>query len=131
MQLQRQEYLYAAVLLAALTVTSAASAMSVSFSWKGIANCSTSSPAFTLGAVPNGTTQLDFKMVDTDLPDYPHGGGKVAYVKGSQIPAASFSYTGPCPPALVTHNYQWTVKALDVGGKVLATATASRPYPPR
>ena len=53
-------------------------AMSVKFSWKGYQPCSTKSPAFIVSEVPSGTTQLVFKMVDKDVPTYPHGGGIIA-----------------------------------------------------
>ena len=34
-------------------------------------------------------------------------------------------------PERQRHNYQWIVKALDAGGKTLATASAASPFPPR
>ncbi|MGB9118721.1 MAG: phospholipid-binding protein, partial [Bradyrhizobium sp.] len=37
------------------------------------------------------------------------------------------SYTGPCPPS-GQHIYRFTVQALDASGKVLASASASRPF---
>jgi phosphatidylethanolamine-binding protein (PEBP) family uncharacterized protein len=108
---------------------SAAGAMSLTFSWAGVASCSQRPPAFTLSGVPGGTSRLAFNMVDLDLPSYPHGGGTIPF-QGDEVPAGSFSYTGPCPPA-GQHTYRWTVQALDATGKVLATAAASRPFPPR
>ena len=110
---------------------SEAIAMSLSFSWTGVARCSSSPPAFALSDVPPGTSRLAFNMVDLNLPSYPHGGGTISYQGGSQITAGSFSYKGPCPPERQRHNYRWTVKALDAGGKTLATASAASPFPPR
>jgi hypothetical protein len=110
---------------------SEAIAMSLSFSWTGVARCSSSPPAFTLSDVPPETSRLAFNMVDLNLPSYPHGGGTISYQGGSQIAAGSFSYKGPCPPERQRHNYRWTVKALDAGGKALATASAASPFPPR
>jgi phosphatidylethanolamine-binding protein (PEBP) family uncharacterized protein len=107
-----------------------ATAMSLSFSWTGVARCSSSPPAFTLSDVPPGTSRLAFNMVDLNLPSYPHGGGTVPYQGNSQIAAGSFSYKGPCPPERQRHNYRWTVKALDAGGKTLATASAASSFPP-
>jgi phosphatidylethanolamine-binding protein (PEBP) family uncharacterized protein len=70
-------------------------------------------------------------MVDLNVPSYPHGGGTISYQGGNQIAAGSFSYKGPCPPEHQRHNYRWTVKALDAGGKTLATTSAASPFPPR
>jgi phosphatidylethanolamine-binding protein (PEBP) family uncharacterized protein len=69
-------------------------------------------------------------MVDTNVPSFPHGGGTIAYQGSGSIPAGSFSYKGPCPPA-GQHTYRWTVQALDANGKVLAAAAASEKFPPR
>jgi hypothetical protein len=127
---------HVATVTAALTATiavdvacSQAIAMSLSFSWSGVARCSSSPPAFTLSAVPAGTSRLSFNMVDLNLPSYPHGGGTIPYQSGSQIAAGSFSYKGPCPPERQRHNYRWTVKALDAEGKTLATASAASQFP--
>jgi phosphatidylethanolamine-binding protein (PEBP) family uncharacterized protein len=131
-------YHHVAAVTAALTTIAAidvacseAIAMSLSFSWTGVARCSSSPPAFTLSDVPPGTRRLTFSMVDLNLPSYRHGGGTISYQGGSQIAAASFSYKGPCPPERQRHNYRWTVKALDAGGKTLATANAASPFPSR
>jgi hypothetical protein len=128
---------HVATVTVALTTTiavdvacSEAIAMSLSFSWTGVARCSSTPPAFTLSAVPAGTSRLGFNMVDLNLPSYPHGGGTITYQGGSQVAAGSFSYKGPCPPERQRHNYRWTVKALDAGGKTLATANAASPFPP-
>jgi phosphatidylethanolamine-binding protein (PEBP) family uncharacterized protein len=111
-------------------VSSGASAMSLSFSWAGVPHCSHHSPAFTLSLVPAGTRRLAFRLVDLDFPPFPHGGGTIAY-QGDNVAAAAFSYVGPCPPPGHRHTYRWTVRALDAAGKMLATASAARPYPPR
>ena len=102
-----------------------------SFSWAGVARCSSSPPAFTLSGVPAGTTRLAFNMIDLNAPSYPHGGGTIAYQGGNQIAAGTFSYKGPCPPENQRHNYRWTVRALDAGGNTLATTSAASPFPPR
>jgi phosphatidylethanolamine-binding protein (PEBP) family uncharacterized protein len=81
-----------------VTLQSNAFAMSVKFSWKGYQPCSSSSPAFIVSEVPTDTVRLAFKMVDKDVPSYPHGGGIIAYTDKSEIPAGVFSYKGPCPP---------------------------------
>src|SRR5258706_1472728 len=118
--------------IAAVDVTcSVAIAMSLSFSWTGVARCSSSPPAFTLSDVPPGTSRLAFNMVDLNVPSYPHGGGTRSYQGGNQIAAGRFSYKGPCSPEHQRHNYRWTVKALDAGGKTLATTSAASPFPPR
>lgn len=105
-------------------------AMSVKFSWKGYQPCSSSSPAFIVSEVPTGTVRLAFKMVDKDVPRYPHGGGTIAYTDKSEISAGAFSYKGPCPPNGQQHIYEWTVQALDRNGKVVASTTAVDKFPP-
>jgi phosphatidylethanolamine-binding protein (PEBP) family uncharacterized protein len=108
-------------------VSTGASAMSLSFSWSGVPHCSHHAPAFRLSGVPAGTARLAFRLIDLDLPPFPHGGGTIAY-QGGNVPAGSFSYIGPCPPPGHAHRYQWTVRALDAGGRTLATASAMRPF---
>src|ERR1700730_8366908 len=48
-----------------------------------------------------------------------------------QIAVAPTACRGPCPPEHQRLNYRWTVKALDAGGKTLATTSATSPFPPR
>ena len=103
----------------------------VEFSWEGTAACfDPKSPPFTLVNVPPGTTMLAFQMQDLDAPAYPHGGGMVPYHGEHQIPRGAFTYKGPCPPS-GQHSYQWTVKAVDGGGKTLAVAQTMRRFPPK
>ncbi len=127
----RKSFLVAAATVAMFSAdmtASSAGAMSLSFSWAGIASCGSSPPAFTLSGVPSGTKQLAFNMIDLSYNNYNHGGGTIAY-QGNKVPAGSFSYTGPCPrPG--PNMYQVTVQALDGAGKVLATAVTTRPFPP-
>ena len=102
----------------------------VDFTWAGTQSCfDPQSPPFTLSDVPPGTTQLRFVMQDLDAPDYPHGGGTIAYSGQSSLPRGAFSYRGPCPPR-GRHRYGWAVEALDAAGRTLATAAAMRPFPP-
>jgi len=104
---------------------------SVNFTWQGTASCfDPKSPPFSLSGVPGGTKLLRFSMKDLDAPNYPHGGGSVAYNGQSQIGRGAFSYQGPCPPQ-GQHSYQWTVEAQDGNGKPLAVATVMRKFPER
>ena len=112
-------------------LSSNAMAMSVKFSWSGYQACSPRSPAFVVSDVPAETARLAFNMIDQNVPDYPHGGGTVAYRRKGGIPAGAFSYKGPCPPSGQQHVYEWTVQALDRNGKALGSATAAAPFPPR
>jgi phosphatidylethanolamine-binding protein (PEBP) family uncharacterized protein len=105
--------------------------MSVKFSWSGYQACSTRSPAFTVSEVPANTARLGFNMIDQNAPDYPHGGGTIAYRGQGKIPAGAFSYKGPCPPSGQQHLYEWTVQALDGSGKAIGSATTAEPFPPR
>lgn len=121
----------AAGLATLVTVPSGALAMSVKFSWVGYQPCSSSSPAFIVSDVPAGTARLAFKMVDKNVPSYPHGGGTIAYDDAREIPTGAFSYKGPCPPSGQRHTYEWTVQALDGNGKAIASTTAAAKFPPR
>ena len=101
------------------------------FTWQGSTSCfDPESPPFSLNGVPGGTKVLRFSMKDLDAPNYPHGGGSVAYNGQSQIGRGAFSYRGPCPPQ-GQHSYQWTVEAQDGTGKTLAVATVTKKFPER
>ena len=113
-----------------MTMTKHAGAFSAAFSWAGIRACEKISPAFRLSAVPAGTQQLRFAMVDLDVPTFRHGGSTINY-GGEAVGQGAVSYIGPCPPAGQRHRYRWTIEALDAGGKVLATATATDLFPPK
>jgi phosphatidylethanolamine-binding protein (PEBP) family uncharacterized protein len=103
----------------------------VNFTWQGTASCfDPKSPPFSLSGVPGGTKVLRFSMKDLDAPNYPHGGGSVAYNGQSQVDRGAFSYQGPCPPQ-GQHSYRWTVEAQDGTGKTLAVATVTRKFPER
>ena len=94
-----------------------------------------SSPEFKLSGVPATAVKLDARMVDLNVPGFPHGGGQVAYSKGGSIECGAIAqgsggaYQGPSPPAGQVHTYQWTIQALDVGGKVVGVATTSLKMP--
>ena len=128
----KQMLLRVLVVVAAVgAVSSDAGAMSLKFSWAGYRACSTRSPAFTLSDVPTETAQLAFRMIDREVPTYPHGGGTVPYHGKGEIPAGAFSYKGPCPPSGQQHAYEWTVQALDRNGKAIGSATAAEKFPSR
>ena len=119
-----------ACLAVLVSFPSASLAMSVRFSWAGYQACSTNSPAFNVSDVPKGTARLAFKMVDKNVPSYPHGGGTIAYDGGGAIPAGAFSFKGPCPPSGQRHTYEWPIRALDKGGKIVGSAIATAKFPP-
>lgn len=112
----------------------AAADFSISFDWGGLKKCTSGnpntvpSPRFGIKGAPSGTAAIQFRMVDLNVPGYPHGGGKAKFVGGSSVPAGAFKYKSPCPPN-GSHTYQWTATALDAAGKKLATAKAQRKYP--
>ena len=123
--------------LAALALSvSQAAAFEISFTWDGLKLCTSGnpnrvgSPAFVLKNVPDGTTEIRFKLVDLDVPSYNHGGGKVRLngsTRNGQLPAGLFKYKSPCPPN-GKHTYEWQAEAR-AGGKVLATTASRRKYP--
>jgi phosphatidylethanolamine-binding protein (PEBP) family uncharacterized protein len=94
-----------------------------------------SSPEIRISGVPKGTAKLDLKMVDLDVPSYPHGGAQVAYqgqkvLECSEIAQASQGlYRPPGPPPGQVHTYQWTIQAVDARGKVLSQAVSQRKFP--
>lgn len=124
------------ILAAALCgLGSAASAeFAISFKWGNIPLCTTGNPnvvpnpAFRLTGLPEGTTSVQFKLVDLNVPGYNHGGSKkLAITKDGTVKSGTFKYKSPCPPN-GAHTYQWTATARK-GGKVLARAKAKRKYP--
>lgn len=116
------------------TSSALAADFSISFDWAGLKKCTSGNPntvknpRFTVRNVPPGTVAIQFRMVDIDVPNYPHGGGKAKYAGGSTIEPGAFSYRSPCPPN-GRHTYQWTATALDAKGKKLAEAKARKQYP--
>jgi hypothetical protein len=95
-----------------------------------------SSPAFKLSSVPKGTVKIDARMVDLHVPSFPHGGGRVDFQVGQKTidcsaisQAALGGYQGPSPPPGQVHTYQWTIKALDAGRRVLGQAVTEMPFP--
>lgn len=105
----------------------------IQFDWGNTPACNTgrakrvASPQFVIRGLPQGTTEVQFRMKDLDVPSYNHGGGKVAMTQDGVVPAGAFKYKGPCPPS-GSHTYQWTATAKQ-GGKVLDRATAQRRFP--
>lgn len=106
---------------------------SFTFQWGAIPLCTSGNPnrvgnpQFVLSDVPEGTTVVEFRLKDLDVPGYNHGGGKVRLTASGTVPMGVFKYKSPCPPN-GSHTYEWTAKAR-AGGKVLATAKARRKYP--
>lgn len=125
-------------LIFALATTLAAPASAefkISFAgWGDIPACTTGrpnvvgNPEFTLIGLPEGTTSVQFRMQDLDVPGYNHGGSKkLKIAEDGRVPAGTFKYKSPCPPNGV-HTYEWSAKARN-GRNILATATAARKYP--
>jgi len=109
-------------------LSSAAFAMGLNFDWGPTRKCfDPKSPPMTISDVPAGTRKLRIGMKDLDAPDYPHGGGTVAYSGNGKLSYGAFRYRGPCPPS--QHTYRMTAEALDGAGKVLATATTKKRFP--
>ncbi len=105
-----------------------AHAMGLSFSWGPTKKCfDPKSPPMTISGVPKGTAKFKINMVDLNMTSYPHGGGTVTYSGSGKLPYGAFRYKGPCPPS--PHVYEFTVKAVDKSGKVLATAKAKKRFP--
>jgi len=121
------------IFLVLLWAQPATADFSLSFQWGGIARCTTGkpnkvgNPKFVLKGVPAGTTSIDFRLKDLNVPSYNHGGGKLKISGSGTVPSGAFTYKSPCPPDRV-HTYEWTATARK-GSKTLATAKARRKYP--
>lgn len=103
-------------------------------SWGGIPSCTSgrsgvvASPGFQIKNLPEGTTTVQLRLKDLDVPGYNHGGSKRLKIsKDGRIAAGTFSYKSPCPPSGV-HTYEWTATARK-GSKLLGSASARRRYP--
>lgn len=125
------------VFVTAVTLACAApaAAFEITFTWDGLKSCTSgtpntvTNPRFSLKDVPAGTKFIRFKLVDTEVRDFDHGGGVVAWDGQDTIEPGAFKYKSPCPPG-GSHIYEWTATAQSKksGGK-LGTASAARPYP--
>lgn len=129
------EILRVGLLPIAMAVSTASAAdFSIGFDWGNLKTCTSGnpntvpSPRFRLRGVPAGTAAIQFRMMDLAVPDYHHGGGKVAYKGDSVVAPGAFTYRGPCPPD-GRHTYRWTATAFDAAGKKLGEAEARKPYP--
>lgn len=123
------------IVAAALAFASPSAAFEIQFTWDGLKSCTSGipntvvNPRFILKDVPEGTKFIRFKLVDTQVRGFDHGGGVVAYTGQDAIEPGAFNYKSPCPPNGV-HKYEWTATAQSKkpGGK-LGTAKAARNYP--
>jgi hypothetical protein len=124
---------FVAVALMTVGAATQAQAFTASVKWAETSGCSGQTPNVTFSAVPKGTTKIDVKLVDLDLPTFNHGGGsvdftgKTRYEPGELLSLFS-TYRGPCPPVGTTHRYEWTFNALDAAGAVLKSAKATIPF---
>lgn len=124
-----------AFVAAAVAIASPVSAFEISFDWSGLKSCTSgnpntvANPQFVLKDVPEGTMFIKFKLVDTNVREFDHGGGVIAYTGQSVIEPGAFKYKSPCPPN-GSHTYEWTATAQSKksGGK-LGSAKAARQYP--
>jgi phosphatidylethanolamine-binding protein (PEBP) family uncharacterized protein len=105
--------------------------LDVKFDWNNTSACSSISPAFDITNVPAETKILKFTMTDLNVPTFHHGGGTVTYMGEANIPAGSFTYTGPCPPS-GTHKYRFRVVALNEDASlVLGKGEFTQEFPPK
>ena len=86
-------------------------------------------PPLVLRDIPEGTTRIDFELVDLNVPGFDHGGGRINIASNADgtIPAGTFRYRSPCPPGAV-HTYEWRATAR-AGRTVLARASSRLDYP--
>ena len=110
------------------STTANLSALNVAMKW-----CA-GSPEFSVRGVPSATRTLNFRMIDKIAPQFQHGGGSIPVTGSStvMVPCGSLSggsYVGPNPPPPRVHEYEWTVTALDSGGKALAAGQIVKKFP--
>lgn len=123
-----------AVIVMSTSTPASAARFELAFDWGDIPLCTSGNPnivpnpEFRLAGVPDGAVSIRFKMVDRDVPSYPHGGGTVPWTGEATIAPGAFEYKSPCPPS-GSHTYEWTATALDAAGNELAVAKASKRYP--
>lgn len=94
----------------------------VDFSWEQTESCSGVSPEIRVTGFPESTKsfKVTLKDLDTKSPDpFYHGGGTVANDGSGVIASGSLKYyNGPCPQIGI-HRYVFTVKAVDVDGRII------------
>jgi phosphatidylethanolamine-binding protein (PEBP) family uncharacterized protein len=69
--------------------------------------------------------------LDTNYPNYDHGGGTIEYTGNNIIEPGAFKYQSPCPRS-GSHRYQWTATAKEKTGFFsgsLGKAQATKRYP--
>ena len=112
---------------------------SISFEWGDIPLCTggnpntVPNPRFVLSNVPEGTKFIQFTMtdLDTNYPNYDHGGGTIEYTGNNIIEPGAFKYQSPCPRS-GSHRYQWTATAKKKTGFFsgsLGKTQATKRYP--
>jgi len=120
-------------LLVSLPISASAGTFTISFTWDGLKLCRTGrpniveNPEFIVSGLPAGTTKVNFRLKDKNVPSYNHGGGTVKMSKDGVVPRGMFKYESPCPPS-GSHKYEWTATA-KANLKVLGKAKAVRNYP--
>ncbi len=131
------KFLLAILVLLSFGTAATAAEFEIGFTWDGLALCTTGqpdvvpSPEFSVSGAPDGTKWIYFKLVDLDVPTYPHGGGWAAYTGDTTVAAGAFTYNSPCPPN-GAHTYEWRAAASasnDYSTPILGFATAQRQYP--
>ena len=124
----------AAVLLAGLLAYASEVAMaadlSVNFKFTAAYKCSKVSPEIHVGNIPSGTAAFKVRLRDLDVPTWRHGGGTVPADPSGVIARGALKdgYNGPCPPS-GSHNYEFTVKAVDANGETLAEGSSTQRFP--
>lgn len=131
---QKTFLLSLALSLSGIGLAGTANAFELSFQWGNIPLCTSGNPntvpnpVFRISSPPAGVTQIQFKLVDKNVPSYNHGGARFNYAGQAEIPSGVFNYKSPCPPN-GRHVYEWQATAFDAQGQAIGRATAQRNYP--
>jgi len=109
----------------------------IKFDWSDLKLCNSGypnivkNPTFHLKNVPESTKWIYFKLVDTNVVNFNHGGGWVEYTGQDIIKPGEFTYKSPCPPN-GSHKYEWTASARkqkQSWGKPIQKASSAKMYP--
>lgn len=134
-----KKYSLIIVLIVLIATPVIADDFSFTFEWGDIPLCTSGNPntvpnpRFILSNVPEGTKFIEFKTtdLDTNYPNYDHGGGTIEYTGNNIIEPGAFKYQSPCPQS-GSHRYQWTATAKKKTGFFsgsLGKAQGTKRYP--
>lgn len=105
-----------------------AAAITVDFSWEGMAPCGWGNPAIRLGEMPGDTKYLVLSMFDHAY-NQDHGRVRFAYAGEGRIAKGRFeTIQGPCP-SWTPGRYEITIEAVGANNAVIGIGRKTRVFP--